>query len=90
MTGMNFARINGATIHYRHRPAAGRPTVIFANSLGTDMRIWNEVERRLADDCTFVAFDKRGHGLSELGDAPQTIETHATDLAGLLDLLGVK
>lgn len=90
MTAMNFARINDATIHYRYRPAAGRPTVVFANSLGTDMRIWNEVERRLANDCTFVAFDKRGHGLSELGDAPQTIETHATDLAGLLDHLGVK
>jgi 3-oxoadipate enol-lactonase len=59
MTGMSFARIHGATIHYRHRPAVGRPTVVFANSLGTDMRIWNEVERKLADDYRFVAFDKR-------------------------------
>jgi 3-oxoadipate enol-lactonase len=87
---MKFARINGATLHYRHRPTAGRPTIVFVNSLGTDMRIWNEVERLFGDAYGFVLYDKRGHGLSELGDAPHKIETHAADLASLLDHLGVE
>jgi 3-oxoadipate enol-lactonase len=86
---MKFVRINRATLHYRHRPLAGRPTLVFVNSLGTDMRIWNEVERLLASSFGAVFYDKRGHGLSELGDAPHTIETHAADLAGLLDHLGI-
>ena len=87
---MYFACINGATVHYWHRPSAGRPTIVFVNSLGTDMRIWNQIERTLGGAYAFVSFDKRGHGLSELGDAPHTIETYARDLAGLLDHLGVK
>ena len=86
---MKFVRLNGATIHYRHRPLADTPTIIFVNSLGTDLRIWSDVEHLLADDYGFVFYDKRGHGLSELGDAPHTIETHAADLAGLLDHLAI-
>ncbi len=44
----------------------------------------------MATTIGFVFYDKRGHGLSELGDAPHRIETHAADLAGLLDHLGVE
>ena len=86
---MKFARIHGATLHYRYRPLAGRPTIVFVNSLGTDLRIWNEVARLLADDYGVVLYDKRGHGLSELGDSPHRIETHAADLVELLEHLGV-
>lgn len=84
-----FARINGVSLHYRHEPAPGRPVLVFINSLGTDFRIWQDVADRLAGQFGFVFYDKRGHGLSELGDAPATIETFATDLAGLLDHLGL-
>jgi len=87
---MKFVRSNGTTLHYRYSPVIGRPTIIFANSLGTDLRIWNAVERLLAEDYGLVLYDKRGHGLSELGDAPHTIETHAADLAGLLDHLHIR
>ncbi|PSJ65216.1 3-oxoadipate enol-lactonase [Kumtagia ephedrae] len=86
---MQFVRINGVSLHYRYRPRAGRPTIVFVNSLGTDMRIWNAVARQLSDDYACVFYDKRGHGLSELGEAPHRIETHAADLAGLLNHLGV-
>lgn len=86
---MNFAHINGTALHYRHRPLAGRPTIVFVNSLGTDLRIWDAVERMLSSDFGFLLYDKRGHGLSELGDAPHRIETHADDLVGLLDHLDI-
>lgn len=87
---MKFARINGTTLHYRDILVGGRPTIVFVNSLGTDLRIWNAIEQLLADDYGLVLYDKRGHGLSELGDAPHTIETHAADLAGLLDELHIE
>ena len=86
---MKFLGIEGATLHYRHCPLDGRPALVFANSLGTDFRIWSEVERLLADEYALIFYDKRGHGLSGLGDAPHSIETHADDLAGLLDHLGI-
>lgn len=88
---MQFARINDAVIHYQLIGAPqGKPVIVFVNSLGTDFRIWRDVIVRLAGDFAIISYDKRGHGLSELGDAPHTIATHAADLTGLLDLLSVK
>jgi 3-oxoadipate enol-lactonase len=37
-----------------------------------------------------VLYDKRGHGLSDVGDMPYSMDLHVADLAGLLDLLSVK
>ena len=88
---MQFARINDVTIHYQIIGGpADKPVLVFANSLGTDFRIWRDVIVRLAGDFAIVLYDKRGHGLSDLGQMPYSIEDHATDLAGLLDFLSVK
>jgi 3-oxoadipate enol-lactonase len=88
---VQFARINDATIHYQVIGGpADRPVIVFANSLGTDFRIWRDVVVRLAGDFAIVLYDKRGHGLSDIGQVPYSIETHANDLSGLLDLLSVK
>lgn len=88
---MQFARLNGIVMHYQLIGAAsGRPTLVFANSLGTDFRIWRDVVMRLAGDYPIILYDKRGHGLSALGDAPHRIETHAEDVAALLDHLSVR
>ena len=67
-----------------------RKTLVFVNSLGTDFRIWQEVAAQLSPTFNIVLHDKRGHGLSTLGNAPHKIETHAQDVAALLDMLNVK
>jgi 3-oxoadipate enol-lactonase len=87
---MNFLRVNGVSLHFE-AAGLGRdlPTIVFSNSLGTDLRIWDDVVGDLAPDFTIITYDKRGHGLSDLGKTPHTIETHVADLAGLLDDLGV-
>jgi len=85
-----FAQINGISLHCRHEPAPGRPTIVFANSLGTDFRIWQAVADQLGGRFGLVFHDKRGHGLSELGDAAATIETYAADLSALLDHLDIE
>ena len=88
---VQFAEINGTVLHYQLIGApAGKPVMVFVNSLGTDFRIWRDVIVRLAGDFAIVVYDKRGHGLSGLGSAPDAIETHAADLAGLLDHLNVR
>ena len=88
---MQFARVNDIAIHYQVIGGpADKPVLVFANSLGTDFRIWRDVIVRLAGDFAIVLYDKRGHGLSDLGQMPYSIEDHATDLAGLLDFLSVK
>lgn len=85
---MQFATINDTVLHYQLIGGpTGKPVLVFVNSLGTDFRIWRDVIVRLAGDFAIVTHDKRGHGLSSLGDAPHRIETYAADLAGLLDHL---
>ncbi|MEK1928232.1 MAG: 3-oxoadipate enol-lactonase [Pararhizobium sp.] len=88
---MQFARINDVSIHYQLIGApADKPVIVFSNSLGTDFRIWRDVIVRFAGDFAIVLYDKRGHGLSDIGDVPYSVDLHAADLAGLLDLLSVR
>ena len=84
---MQFAHLNGVTIHYQVIGAAGKPLIVFANALGTDFRIWRDVIVRLVGDYAVLCYDMRGHGLSSTGSVPHSIEQHANDLAALMDHL---
>lgn len=86
---MQFVSINNVVIRYDVTGAGdGKPVIVFINSLGTDARIWDLVLPKLSEDFALVTYDKRGHGLSDLGAPPNRIEDHAADLAGLIDHLG--
>jgi 3-oxoadipate enol-lactonase len=88
---MQFTDIGGATLHYEHRAGGpGKPLIVFANSLGTDFRIWREVMDDLAVDFSTLCYDMRGHGLSGLGAPPFAIADHVADLSGLLDFVGAR
>lgn len=88
---MQFHKVNGVTLHYQLIGAPeGRPVLVFANSLGTDFRIWRDVIVRLVGEFAIVLYDKRGHGLSDVGETPNTIDDHVDDLSGLLDHLRVR
>lgn len=85
---MQFAYLNGVTLHYQVIGAPeDKPTLVFANSLGSDFRIWRDVIVRFVGEASIITYDKRGHGLSDLGDS-QTMDDHVADLAALLDHLG--
>ncbi len=86
---MRFAEINGITLHYGRAGNDTNPTLIFANALGTDFRIWQSVAASLVPDYDVVLYDKRGHGLSECPPVPYTLSDHVHDLVGLIDHLGI-
>lgn len=83
---MSFQRIGDALLHVHWRPGAG-PGVAFANSLGTDLRLWDATCAALPPDMPLLRCDIRGHGLSD--GPPATIEDHAADLAALMDRAGL-
>ena len=92
---MQFASLDGVTIHHQVIGAPeGRPNLVFANSLGTDFRIWRDVIVRLAGQVAIVTYDLRGHGLSDIGEGdaapPYAMADHVGDLANLLDHLGAE
>ena len=67
-----------------------QPVLVFANSLGTDFRIWDEVAAHFAEDYCLLFYDKRGHGLSDLGREPVTIDRHVDDLLAVADHFGIE
>ncbi len=87
---MQFANINGVMLHYQVISAPDdKPTIVFSNSLATDFRIWRDCIVRLVGECSIVCYDKRGHGLSDVGTVPYKLDDHVNDLAGLMDHLGI-
>ncbi|WP_182086304.1 3-oxoadipate enol-lactonase [Aureimonas sp. ME7] len=85
---MPFRSVNGIAIHYRLAGPPGRPRLAFLNSLGSDLRIWDEVVERLSRDHELLLYDMRGHGLSEETPPPYSLDLHLEDFTGLLDALG--
>lgn len=80
-------------LHYRFRGGeTGLKAIVFANSLGTDFRIWDGVIDLLPDNVPVLCFDKRGHGLSELLEqsGPTSIEQLAGDMTALMDHFEIK
>src|SRR5262245_35758718 len=86
---MPFGRFNKMVLHYEDDGPAGAPAVVFANSLGTDLRIWDETALGLGAGFRLLRYDMRGHGLSEAPAAPYALDDHAGDLAALMDARGV-
>ncbi|WP_120504257.1 3-oxoadipate enol-lactonase [Sulfitobacter mediterraneus] len=77
-------------LHYRvDGPDDGAP-VVFANSLGTDMRLWDPILPMLPKGLRIIRFDKRGHGLSSCPAGNYSMGSLVTDTERLLDHLGVK
>ncbi len=87
---MQVELIDGHHIHYRRKGPADGPLVVFANSLGTDLRIWDAVIENLGGRVRSLCYDMRGHGLSDAPPAPYTLDDHINDLAGLLDKLHIR
>ena len=77
-------------IHYRVDGPEDGPTVVFANSLGTDMRLWDPILPLLPAGLRVIRWDKRGHGLSTVPSGPYTMGALISDCEKLLDHLAVK
>jgi len=87
---MQIADLGDVQLHYRiDGPEDGAP-VVFANSLGTDLRLWDPILPYLPDGLRLIRYDKRGHGLSSCPPAPYAMGTLVSDAERLLDLLKVR
>jgi 3-oxoadipate enol-lactonase len=87
---MTFFKLGDNVHHYLTEGTREKPALVFANSLGSDLRIWDGVVSRMGGSFHSVRYDKRGHGLSDAPKPPYRIEELARDLFGLLDMLAIK
>ncbi len=87
---MRIAEIDGPRLHYRIDGNPDGAPVVFANSLGTDLRLWDQVMPLLPQEYCYIRYDKRGHGLSDCPEGPYSMGALVSDVEKLLDFLGVK
>lgn len=66
------------------------PTIVFANSLGTDMSLWDAILPLLPEGLRIVRMDKRGHGKSDCPPAPYTMGMLVSDAEAICDALNVR
>ena len=87
---MLIANLDGIRLHYRIDGDPNGTPVVFANSLGTDLRLWDQVLPLLPSGLKLVRYDKRGHGLSDLTPGPYKMGTLVRDVEQLMDHLGLR
>jgi len=86
---MKIATLDGINLHYRIDGNPNGKPVVFANSLGTDLRLWDAVLPLLPQENCYIRYDKRGHGLSQCPPAPYSMGALVRDVEQLMDHLGV-
>lgn len=87
---MKMADLGDVSLHYRIDGPEDGPPVVFANSLGTDLRLWDPILPYLPEGLRLIRFDKRGHGLSSCPPSPYSMGALVTDTERLLDMLEVR
>ncbi|QBF30716.1 3-oxoadipate enol-lactonase [Thalassococcus sp. S3] len=87
---MKIADFGEVQLHCRIDGDPHGAPLVFANSLGTDMRLWDPILPLLPSGLKIIRYDKRGHGLSSLPRAPYSMGSLVRDAEQLLDLLEVK
>ena len=87
---MNIVDLGEVELHYRIDGDPNGAPVVFSNSLGTDLRLWDAILPHLPAGLKIIRYDKRGHGLSSLPQAPYAMGALVGDVEKLLDHLEVK
>lgn len=85
---MNKFSVNGIELAYIRR-GSGNPLVLL-HGYPLDHRIWDMTAPLLEKDFDLILPDLRGFGKSTTVDTPYTLDDFASDIAGLLDHLGIQ
>jgi 3-oxoadipate enol-lactonase len=84
---MPFAQLEDVRIHYDMAGPLGAPALVFSNSLGATLSMWDPQISVFEKRFRVLRYDTRGHGQSSVTPGPYTIEQLARDVIGLLDEL---
>lgn len=76
--------------HYEVAGAKEKPALVFADSLGSDLRIWDDVTASLLPRFRVIRSDLRGHGLTDAPAPPYTADDLAQDIVALMDSLKIE
>lgn len=81
---------DGTPINVEIEGKADAPVLMFSNSLGTNLHMWDEQAKVFAKNYHVVRYDQRGHGRSGAPDAPYSIERLGRDVLAILNALELR
>lgn len=87
---MPIADLGEVQLHYRFDGAPDGQPLVFANALGTDLRLWDRMLPLLPEGLHVLRYDIRGQGQSSIPVGPYAMGTLVRDAERLLDLLNIR
>ncbi|MEO0751194.1 MAG: 3-oxoadipate enol-lactonase [Pseudomonadota bacterium] len=87
---MSLLELKDVTLHYREEGDPAGAPVVFANSLGTDLSLWEAMLPHLPPGLRLIRYDKRGHGASSVPAPPYTMGALVRDAEALMDHLDLQ
>ena len=86
---MPFANVHHAQIHYALEGSQEKSALIFSNSLGATLSMWDPQLAECQKSFRVLRYDTRGHGKSSVTLGPYAIEQLAKDVLALADSLSI-
>ncbi len=84
------ALVTGTSLHYDLAGKTAGTPVVFVHGFPFSLEMWRgQIDAVSAEGFRALAYDIRGHGMSDVGDGQYTIESHVDDLFALLDHLKI-
>ena len=84
---MPIVALQQSDIHYKFDDFDQKETIVFSNSLGCDISMWDENIEPLKNHFNVLRYDTRGHGKSSINQDEVSIKDLAEDVIELLDYL---
>ena len=82
--------LSDISLHYRDEGPKDGPPVVFANSLGTTMKLWDPILPYLPEGVRIVRYDMRGHGETDCPAPPYSMGALVRDAEALMDALEIQ
>ncbi|KPX29395.1 MULTISPECIES: 3-oxoadipate enol-lactonase [Pseudomonas syringae group] len=87
---MPVVQLADGELNYLLEGPASAPMLVFSNSLGTNLHMWDNQVAAFAGHFRVLRYDTRGHGQSLVTGGSYTIEQNGRDVVALLDALQIE
>ena len=81
---------DGTRIYAQSEGPDDAPAIVFANSLGSTLEVWDAILPLLPKGLRIIRFDLRGHGRSEVPEGPYSMGQLVSDAEAVCDAFGLR
>jgi len=87
---MASVELRDVSLHYEISGKTNAPVLMFSNSLGTTLEMWQPQLAEFEREFQVLRYDMRGHGKSSTPAGPYSMDMLGSDALALLDALGLE